>query len=555
MITVLLVHDNTEVIDNTRAYLEKMGEIRVDVVPSTKQALETLKRRTYDIIISYYRLPEVDGIEFLADMTGIELLRVLKSQGNATPFILYHWKDRETLVLEDMNSAVETALQRGGSRSPVPEMRDMIYQAVLRKKAERDQNLRCELLSTILSATPLWVCQLKNGSFEWVNPVMSQGLGYEDGFLTGKNAAIVFPGREEYDHTMREMALRTDGLGWGRTDSRMKRKDGTMVPCRLRIRLLDPKDPARGQVMACEDLTDQVKLQEAIKESDLRYREFLNNSASLIMKLDTEGNVTFFNKNAQAFFGYSEAEITGKSLVETIIPLRAGRNAGGFVPDMALNTDGTSLRIHEMVLRDGEQVWVAWTNTSIRDPDGHISEYVCIGHDITDHTHRDRRRISTALWRDKVISGTDVKEEVFEAVLNLGLEISKEGREGHQIGTAFVIGDIENVLKESRQLVINPFRGEELLITNHEIKEMVKEFTLLDGAFLVRGDGRIHAAGSQITTDTSKVSIPQGLGTRHRSVAAITLATKAVGIVVSQSGGRVSIFRNGQVLQEISPGG
>jgi len=159
------------------------------------------------------------------------------------------------------------------------------------------------------------------------------------------------------------------------------------------------------------------------------------------------------------FSDYSEAEITGKSLVETIIPLRAGRNAGGFVPDMALNTDGTSLRINEMVLRDGEQVWVAWTNTSIRDPDGHISEYVCIGHDITDHTHRDRRRISTALWRDKVISGTDVKEEVFEAVLNLGLEISKEGREGHQIGTAFVIGDIENVLKESRQLVIEPIPG------------------------------------------------------------------------------------------------
>lgn len=555
MITVLLVHDNTEIIENTRVYLEKMGEIRVDAVPSTKQALETLKRRPYDIIISYYRLPEVDGIEFLADMTGIELLRMLKSQGNTTPFILYHWKDRETLVLEDMNSAVETALQRGGSRSHVPEMRDMIYQAVLRKKAERDQNLRCELLATILSATPLWVCQLKNGSFEWVNPVMSEGLGFENGFLTGKNAAIVFPGREEYDHTMREMALRTDGQGWGRTDARLRRKDGTLVPCRLRIRLLDPKDPSRGQVMACEDITDQVKLQDAIKESELRYREFLNTSTSLIMKLDPEGNVTFFNKHAQAFFGYSEAEITGKSLAETIIPLRAGRTSGGFVPDMAVNSDGTSLRINEMVLRDGEQVWVAWMTTAIRDPEGHVLEYVCIGHDITDHTHRDRRRISTALWRDKVISGTDVKEEVFEAVLNLGLEISREGREGHSIGTAFVIGDTENVLKESRQLVINPFRGEELLITNHEIKEMVKEFTLLDGAFLVRGDGRIHAAGSQITTDTSKVTLPQGLGTRHRSVAAITLATKAVGIVVSQSGGRVSIFRNGQVLQEISPGG
>jgi Response regulator containing CheY-like receiver, AAA-type ATPase, and DNA-binding domains len=64
MITVLLVHDNTELIDATRSYLEKMGEVRVDAVQSTKQALEILKSRNYDVIVSYYHLPEVNGIEF-----------------------------------------------------------------------------------------------------------------------------------------------------------------------------------------------------------------------------------------------------------------------------------------------------------------------------------------------------------------------------------------------------------------------------------------------------------------------------------------------------------
>jgi len=185
MITVLLVHDNTDAIESTRAYLERMGEIRIDAVHSTKQALEMAGRRRYDIIISYFRLPEVNGIEFLADMTGIELLKELKSTQAGIPFILYHRSDRDTLLVEDVNYASEAAAAGKGSRAPVAEMRDMIYQAVLRKKAERDQALRGDLLSSILSVTPLWLCQVRSGTIEWVNSTMAKELGRDAAALTG----------------------------------------------------------------------------------------------------------------------------------------------------------------------------------------------------------------------------------------------------------------------------------------------------------------------------------------------------------------------------------
>ncbi len=90
------------------------------------------------------------------------------------------------------------------------------------------------------------------------------------------------------------------------------------------------------------------------------------------------------------------------------------------------------------------------------------------------------------------------------------------------------------------------------MITNHELRENIKELAQLDGAFVVRGDGLIEAAARYITIDTSGVGIPRGLGTRHSSVAGITQVTKAIGIVVSQSGGKISIFREGQLVQEIS---
>jgi diadenylate cyclase len=200
VITVLLVHDGTELIDQTRAFLEKGGEVRVDVVASTKQALEMLKNRSYDVIVSYYRLPEVNGIEFLPEMNGIELQRYLRSHGNPTPFILYNRISQERLVIEDLNGASEVKFPRGAEpKNPASELRDQIFQAVMRKKMERDAAIRTEMLSSILSLTPLWICQIRGGAIEWANTAMTTGMGYPEGGLVGKNAADLFPDRETFD--------------------------------------------------------------------------------------------------------------------------------------------------------------------------------------------------------------------------------------------------------------------------------------------------------------------------------------------------------------------
>jgi diadenylate cyclase len=558
MITVLLVHDNTDLIDLTRSFLEKGGEVRVEAVSSTKQALEMLKNRSYDVIVSYYQLPEVNGIEFFPEMNGIELLRYLKSHGNSTPFILYHRISRDKLVLEDLNSASEVAFPKGVEpKSPLSELRDQVIQAVMRRKMERDSSLRTEMLSSILSLTPIWVCQIRGGAIEWANSTMTTALGYPEGGLAGKNAAALFPDRETFDRASRELSLRTDDRGWGHAETGFKKQDGSLIALRMMVHALDPHDPSRGQIMVCEDITEKKRLEEAVHESEIRVRELLTHSSSLIMKLDPAGIITFFNSFAQTFFGYSQAEIMGKNIVGTLIPEGdgTGREVSGFVNDMALNGEGTAIRINQMRLRDGQPVWVAWTNKAVRDPGGHVTEVVCIGHDITDHGHHDRTRISTAMWKDKVIAGTDVEDAVFDAVFNLCLEIAKEGREGSRIGTAFIIGDTEKVLEKSRQLILNPFAGhriEDRMVTNHDIKENIKELAQLDGAFVIRGDGLIEAAARYITIDTSTVGMPKGLGTRHSSIAGITQVTGAVGIVVSQSGGKISIFRDGRIVQEIA---
>ncbi len=144
--------------------------------------------------------------------------------------------------------------------------------------------------------------------------------------------------------------------------------------------------------------------------------------------------------------------------------------------------------------------------------------------------------------------------DVVSAVLRLALDIAVEGREGRKIGTAFIIGNSDDILKNSHQAIINPYKGQhpdDCDIKNEHNWESVKEFAQLDGVFVVNNDGRITAAGRYLNINTGSISLPGGMGGRHLAAAAITLDLPVIGVTVSESGGVVRIFRDGKCIQTI----
>jgi len=150
-----------------------------------------------------------------------------------------------------------------------------------------------------------------------------------------------------------------------------------------------------------------------------------------------------------------------------------------------------------------------------------------------------------------------VKPEVFDRILGIALELSTEGREGKTVGSIFVLGDHEEVLKFSHQMVINPFKGypeEERNILDPKLKETIKEFSTIDGAFIIREDGVILAAGRHLDATGEKIEMPKGLGSRHLAAAGITNVTQALALVISESTGGVRIFNNGKLFMEIERG-
>ncbi|MBY0588012.1 diadenylate cyclase [bacterium] len=149
----------------------------------------------------------------------------------------------------------------------------------------------------------------------------------------------------------------------------------------------------------------------------------------------------------------------------------------------------------------------------------------------------------------------DVDPSVFERVLSIASELAVEGRESRSVGALFVLGDSDAVLDKSRQLIINPFHGypeADRNILTGSLDETIKEFANIDGAFIVRGDGVVLAAGRYLMPQgKSSESVRSGLGTRHESAAAITRATDAVAVVLSQSTSTITVFNSGRIMTEL----
>jgi len=150
--------------------------------------------------------------------------------------------------------------------------------------------------------------------------------------------------------------------------------------------------------------------------------------------------------------------------------------------------------------------------------------------------------------------GDEFNSQVVDALIQIALQIGQEGFEGHPIGTLITIGDHTSVLEKSRQLTINPFQGlseAERNVLDPKIREAIKNFSVLDGAFVIREDGVVLAAGRYLSSSDEEVKIPLGLGARHAAAAGITSTTKCIALVVSQTSGAVRLFKGGNIVLEL----
>jgi PAS domain S-box-containing protein len=145
-------------------------------------------------------------------------------------------------------------------------------------------------------------------------------------------------------------------------------------------------DLRQANVLLNQEITQRKETEEKLRQSEAKYRDIVESPNSIILEFDLEGNITFFNRFAQEYFGYREEEILGRNILGTIVPEvdSAGVDLKVKMADLVKHPERYYSSENENMRRNGERVWVAWTNKGIYNTQGDLRNILSIGIDRTE---------------------------------------------------------------------------------------------------------------------------------------------------------------------------
>jgi PAS domain S-box-containing protein len=226
------------------------------------------------------------------------------------------------------------------------------------------------------------------GNLTFFNDSLCRILGYSRDEMLGLNSReYTNPQTAKRIYQSFNEIYRTGNPAMIRDYEVIRKDDGTTRVAELSASLKrDSSGKPIGFRGVVRDVTERNLAEDALRQSEEKYRELVENANSIILRRDTNGRITFFNEFAQKFFGYSENEILGKNVSGTIFPDTepARRNLDNLLKSLRKDPERQAISEDENMLRNGEKVWITWTYKPIFDRKGKLTEVLCIGNDITE---------------------------------------------------------------------------------------------------------------------------------------------------------------------------
>lgn len=198
-------------------------------------------------------------------------------------------------------------------------------------------------------------------------------------------------------------------------------------------------------------ITQQLRhTEQVLHASEEKYRQLVENADCIILRMDTHGNITYFNEFAQILFGYTERDILGANIVGTIIPRT--KTAVQIFSNIERNLRRYPGRYanyeSENLCKDGRRVWVVWAHKIIRDERQKITEILSVGHDIT-HRRQLEKEILDITERERKLIGQEMHDSIGQLLTGLaikgkGLSLKLKGKSPAEAKNALEISSLAN---------------------------------------------------------------------------------------------------------------
>ncbi len=184
-----------------------------------------------------------------------------------------------------------------------------------RKRADEALREKESVMRGLLEATPAGVGMIRERRFVQVNAALCRMIGYTEEEMLGQLTRIIYKDDDDYERVGRELYGEMERTGLGVVEVQMRRKDGSLFDVLISLAPFDPADHSAGACATALDITERKRAVEALKLSELTYREIFNKIGETIWIHDIE-TLQFIdvNENATRMFGYSHDELMNLKL-------------------------------------------------------------------------------------------------------------------------------------------------------------------------------------------------------------------------------------------------
>jgi PAS domain S-box-containing protein len=312
-IHILYVDNEVGLLKAVKSILEMQSAFHVETAASVKEAIQKMKAKTVDAIVCDYIMPEKDGLEFLKE---------LRNSGNSIPFIIFTGKGREIVAIEALNLGADQYINKIGKTETVySELAHGIRMAVTGKKAA-DELVKSEakyrgLVETI--DTGIATINME-GRYTFVNQALCENLGYSKKEMIGK-LCTHFLHPDDKERMMQVFLDTRNSDKKVSVEFRAVHKNGDVIYMHSSPTPTIYKNKIVGFNAIITDITEHKKAEEALRESEKRFRELSELLPEVIFETDSKGWLTFLNHVAYSQFGYSPEEFdSGLNALQMLVP-------------------------------------------------------------------------------------------------------------------------------------------------------------------------------------------------------------------------------------------